>query len=161
MRIFVSIMLWTSTSFCWCIEQLIGCALIFGQLMLCPVGYNDFNNLVMQTLWWLPNKILRHIHKKDIPFFEPFPAKFHADFESVDKNLKKWTQKKLLAKMWRKYALFSLLLMFVKLVLLVTFFGSFFTTFSTDSKSAWNTAFFDIFFDIKKFLGHISTFCKL
>ncbi len=28
------------------------------------VGYNDFNNLDMQTLWWLPNKILRHIHKK-------------------------------------------------------------------------------------------------
>ncbi len=21
----------------------------------CTVGYNDFNNLVMQTLWWLPN----------------------------------------------------------------------------------------------------------
>ncbi len=33
--------------------------------MLC----NDFNNLVMQTLWWLPNKILRHIHKKRFSIF--------------------------------------------------------------------------------------------
>ncbi len=40
----------------------------------------------------------------------------------------------------------------------------FFTTFSTDSKSAWNSAFFDTFFDffIKNFfLGHINTFFKL
>jgi hypothetical protein len=35
-------------------------------------------------------------------------------------------QKKLLTKTWRKNALFSLLLMFVKLVLLITFFGAFF-----------------------------------
>jgi hypothetical protein len=41
----------------------------------CTIGYNDIiNNLVMQTLRWLPKKILRHIHKKDFPFFEPFPA---------------------------------------------------------------------------------------
>ncbi len=33
------------------------------------LGYNDFNNMIMQTLWWLPIKILRHIHKKDFPFF--------------------------------------------------------------------------------------------
>ncbi len=82
------------------------------------------------------------------------------------KILMKCTQKNLLAKMWRKYALFSLLLMFVKLVLLVTFvWGISFTTFSTDSKSAWNSAFFDIFFCnfMSKFffLGHIRTFCKL
>jgi hypothetical protein len=71
----------------------------------------------------LPNKILRHIHKKKD--FEPFPAhlqskcaksanknknfillskkisknpEFHADFESVEKVLKKLTPKKLLAK---------------------------------------------------------------
>ncbi len=144
----------------------------------CALGYNDFNNLVMQTLWWLPNKILRHIHKKDFPFFEPFPAylqskctksankrqkyffyknsiwvsknaEFHADFESVEKVLIKWTQKKLLEKTWRKYALFSLLLMFVKLVLLVTFFCAFFIS------------FFCIFLQKKIFWGHISTFCKL
>ncbi len=33
------------------------------------VGYNNFNNLDMQTLWWLPNKILRHIHKKIFSVF--------------------------------------------------------------------------------------------
>jgi hypothetical protein len=38
-------------------------------------------------------------------------------------------QKKLLAKTWRKNALFSLLLMFVKLVLLITFFCAFFHNF--------------------------------
>jgi hypothetical protein len=129
----------------------------------------------MQTLWWLPNKILRLIHKKKISAFWAFPAhlqskctksankskknflvknsiwvtknaEFHADFESVEKGLKKFTQKKLLAKTWRKYALFSLLLMFVKLVLLVTFLVHFFTTFSTDYKSAWNSAFLISFF---------------
>ncbi len=123
------------------------------------LGYNDFNNLVMQTLWWLPNKILRHIHKKRFSvFLSRFlricnqsvqkvliranifilfknsmwvskNAEFHADFESVEKVLKKWTPKKLLAKTWRKYALFSLLIMFVKLVLLVTFFWCIFLRF--------------------------------
>ncbi len=92
-------------------------------------------------------------------------AEFHADFEYVKKGLKKCTKKKLLAKTWRKYALFSLLLMFVKLVLLITFFlVHFFTTFSTDSKPAWNSAFFDTFFDFFKkifFKGHVSTFFKL
>ncbi len=120
----------------------------------------------MQTLWWLPNKILRHIYKKKIfRFFEPskftksankskknsFIKKFnmgiiHADFKSVEKVSKKCIQKKLLTKTWRNYALFSLLLMFVKLVLLITFFVHYFTTFSTVSKSAWSSAFFDIFF---------------
>jgi hypothetical protein len=33
------------------------------------LGYNDFNNLVMQTLSWLPNKILRLIHKIRFSFF--------------------------------------------------------------------------------------------
>jgi hypothetical protein len=47
-----------------------------------------------------------------------------------------------------QFQLFSLLLMFVKLVFLKTFFYvAFLITFSTDSKSAWNSAFFDIFFD--------------
>ncbi len=101
----------------------------------CWLGCNDFNNLDMQIpLWWLPNKILRNIHKKRFPFFWAVScafaikvytfankskkkfllknwiwvsknAEFHADFESV---LKKCTKKKLLAKMWRKQALFSL-----------------------------------------------------
>ncbi len=118
----------------------------------CTVGYNNFNNLVLQTLWWLPNKILRHIHKKRFSVFlsrflricnqsvqkklkrtkKNFVLRtsiwgsknteFDADFESDEKVLKKCTQKRLLAKTWRKYALFPLLLMFVKLVLLVTFF---------------------------------------
>jgi hypothetical protein len=75
----------------------------------------------MQTLWWLPNKILRHIQKKRFSvFLSRFlricnqsvqkvlifknsiwvskNAGFHADFESVEKVLKKCTQKKLLAK---------------------------------------------------------------
>ncbi len=149
------------------------------------VGYNDFNNLDMQTLWWLPNKILRHIHKERFSVFlsrflricnqslqkvliratKIFSlknliwvsknAEFHADFESVEKVLKKCTIKKLLAKMWRKKALFHFLLMFVKLFLLITFFGAFFTTFSTVSKSVWNSAFFVSFliFFQKVFFG--------
>ncbi len=47
-------------------------------------------------------------------------AEFHADFESVEKVLKK-SPKKLLAKLLWKYALFSLLIMFVKPVLFITF----------------------------------------
>ena len=38
-------------------------------LTVCALGYNDFNNLDMQTLWWLLNKILRHIYKKTISVF--------------------------------------------------------------------------------------------
>jgi hypothetical protein len=52
-------------------------------------------------------------------------AEFHADFKSFEKVFKN-VQKKLLAKMWRKYALFPLLLMFIKLVLLITFVWGFF-----------------------------------
>jgi hypothetical protein len=72
-------------------------------------------------------------------------AEFHADFKSVEKVLQKCTEKKLLAKMWWKYALFPLLLMFIKLVLFIPFLVHFFKTFSTDMKSAWNYAFFDTF----------------
>jgi hypothetical protein len=135
------------------------------------LGYNDFNNLVMQNLWWLPNKILRHIHKKR---FSVFLGRFlRICNKSVQKVLKrakklygyqkrrilrcfrirlksfeKMHPKKVISKnVTELYALFSLLLMFVKLVLLVHFLVHFFTTFPTDSKSAWNSAFFDIFFD--------------
>ncbi len=65
----------------------------------------------------------------------------------VSKNakvLKKCTKKKLLAKPWRKYALFSLLLMFIKLVLLITFLVHFLTTFSSDRNQH------SIFSDLKK-----------
>ncbi len=67
-------------------------------------------------------------------------AEFHADFNHVEKVVKKCTKKKLY------------------------FLVHFFNTFSTDSKSAWNSAFFDIFFDFFQkifFLGHISTFFEL
>ncbi len=59
--------------------------------------------------------------------------------------------------MWLKYALFALLLMFIKLVLLITFLVHFLKTFSTDLKSAWNSAFIDTFFDFFKqnFVGHM------
>jgi hypothetical protein len=87
-----------------------------------------------------------------------------ADFESVEKVLKKCSKKKLLAKTWRKYALFSLLLMFVKLVLLVpilcAFFYNFFNGFEISVKLCVFYIFFD-FFQTKIFLGPISNFCKL
>ncbi len=74
-------------------------------------------------------------------------------------------QKKVVSENVTEKCTFFTLLMFVKLVLLITFFCvNFFTTFSTDSKSAWNYAFFDTFFDFFKekiFLGHISNFFKL
>ncbi len=87
----------------------------------CPLGCNDFNNLVMLTLWWLPNQFLRHIHKKYFPFFwavhlrskftksankrrkffflQEFnldikkTAEFHADFESIENVFKKCVNK--------------------------------------------------------------------
>jgi hypothetical protein len=87
----------------------------------------------MQTLWWFFWKN-RELCLKN--------AEFHADFESVEKVVEKTHQKRLLAKTCRKYPLFSLLLVFVNLVLFITFLVRFLTTFSTDSKLAWNSAFF-------------------
>ncbi len=70
-------------------------------------------------------------------------AEFHADFESVEKVVKKCTQKTILSKTSltnmsksEKSAYFRHI--FVKNFFLVHFFK----TFSTDSKSAWNSAFF-------------------
>ncbi len=153
-----------------------------------------FYNLVMQTLWWLHNYILRYIHKKRFSVFLSrflricsqsskkvliWPkkfffftkskkvsknAEFHADFESVEKVLKKCIKKKLLAKTWRKNAHFSLLFMFVKLVLLITFFWC---IFSQLFQRIWNQRevlrFLTPFWILKKknFFGHISTFFKL
>ncbi len=59
-----------------------------------PIGYNDFNNLVMQTLWWWPNKILRQIHKKDFRFFELFPAHLKSKCtKHANKSKKKFIKK--------------------------------------------------------------------
>ncbi len=64
--------------------------------IICALGYNDFNNLVMQTLWWLPNKILRHIHNKRFPFFEPFPAHLQSKLtKSANKSKKVFLIKKI------------------------------------------------------------------
>ncbi len=44
----------------------------------------------MQTLWWLPNKILRHIHKKRFSrFLEPFPALLQSKCTKSAKEEKK------------------------------------------------------------------------
>ncbi len=51
-------------------------------------------------------------------------VEFYAGFKSVEKVFKKCT-KKLLAKTWWKYALFPLLHIFVKFVLLIIIFGAF------------------------------------
>ncbi len=135
------------------------------------LGYNDFNNLVMQNLWWVHNYILRYIHKKRFSVFlsrflricsqrskkvlilkkskkVPKNAEFHADFESVEKVLKKCTKKKLLAKTWRINALFFTFTHVRQTCFAYNFFlVHFFTTFLTDSKSAWISAFFDTLFD--------------
>jgi hypothetical protein len=47
-------------------------------------------------------------------------AEFYADFESVEKDLKKFP-KKVISKNVTEICTFSLLLMFIKLVLLITF----------------------------------------
>ena len=122
------------------------------MLSYCTVGYNYFNNLVMQTLWWLPIKILRNIHKKRFSVFlscflrfcnqsvqkvlikakKNFyykTAKFYAAFKSLKKVLKKCTQKKLLAKTWRKNALFHFYSCSSNLFCLKHFFGAFFYNF--------------------------------
>jgi hypothetical protein len=55
-------------------------------------------------------------------------AEFHADFESVVKVLKKCT-KKVIGKNMTEICAFSHLIMFVRLVLLITFFGATFYNF--------------------------------
>ncbi len=80
------------------------------------------------------------------------------------KSFEKVYQKKLLAKTWRKNALFSLLLMFVKLVLLITFFWCIFSQFFQRIRNQreilrFKTPF--LIFQTKFILGHISTFFEL
>jgi hypothetical protein len=81
------------------------------------------------------------------------------------KSFEKCTKKKLLAKTWRKNALFSLLLMFVKLVLLITFFWCIFSQLFQRIRNQREILRFltpfSIFFKTKIFLGHFSTFFKL
>ncbi len=52
-------------------------------------------------------------------------AEFHADFKSVEKVFKN-VPKKVISKNMTEICTFSLLLMFIKLVLIITFFGTFF-----------------------------------
>ncbi len=169
----------------WELKVSYGVGLKSAQAWGCTLGYNDFNNLDMQTLWWLPNQILRHIFfwavscafvikvlqkvliKKKIQKIQYGYQKtqnFTLISNQLKKFLKKCTIKKLLAKMWRKKALFSLFTHVRQIFFAYNFFWCIFLTiFSTDSKSAWNSAFFIIFSDFFQhiFLGHISTFCKL
>ncbi len=73
------------------------------------------------------------------------------------KSFEKMHPKKLLAKTWRKYALFSLLLMFVKLDLLVTFFWCIFYNVFNGFEISVKFCFFNIFliFCQKIFFGVI------
>ncbi len=84
-------------------------------------------------------------------------AEFHTDFKSVEKVLKEFT-KKVLTKMWRRYALFPLLLMFVKLVLLIcNYFWYIFLNFFNGLEISMKSCVFCTFFDLKKNVGHNST----
>ncbi len=88
-------------------------------------------------------------------------AKFHADFESVEKmHHKKVISKTSLTNMSKSKKSAFFRHVFANNFFLVHLFK----TFSTDSKSAWNSAFFDTFFDFFKkkfFFCHISTFFEL
>jgi hypothetical protein len=77
-------------------------------------------------------------------------AEFHADFKSFEKGLKKCTKKKLLAQTWQKYVLFPLLLMFIKLVLLIAFFGAFLKNFFNRFEISMKFCIFGTFFEEKK-----------
>jgi hypothetical protein len=73
-------------------------------------------------------------------------------------------QKKVISKNVTEKCTFSLLLMFVKLVLLITFFSAFFHNLFNGFEISVKFCVFDTFFDFikkKNFLGHISTFFKL
>jgi len=144
------------------------------------------NNLVMQTLWRLPNKILRHIHKKRFSVFlsrflrdcnqslqkvlirakNVFINKFNKGinkrrisrwFQICWKGFEKMHQKKVINKNVTEICPF-----FTFTHARQTCFGAFFTTFSTDSKSAWNSAFLIpfCFFSKKIFWGSYLHFLK-
>ncbi len=51
--------------YCWSSNSLGSMVPSFPALMpspMCTLGYNNFNNLVTLTCWWLHNKILRHVY---------------------------------------------------------------------------------------------------
>jgi hypothetical protein len=144
--------------------------------MYAQIGYNDFNNLVMQTLWWLPNKILRHIHKKISVFLSRFLRICNQSIQKVlksannmcikkrrisrwfrirCKSFEKMNPKKVISKNVKEICTFSLLLMFVKLVLLVTFFWCIFYNFFSGFEIRVKFCVFDVFFDKKKKFGVI------
>jgi hypothetical protein len=77
-------------------------------------------------------------------------AKFHADFESVEKVVKN-APKKVISKTSLTNMSKSEKSAFFRHVFANNFFVvHLFKVFSTDSKSAWNSAFFDSFFDFVK-----------
>ncbi len=121
----------------------------------------------MQTLWWLPNQILRHIHKKRFSvFFSRFlricnqssqkvlmRAKFFYFIEKFKMSIKKRRISSWFRIRWKSFEKMhqKKLCTFFAFTHVRQTFQYFFTNFSTDTKSAWNSAFFNIFFDKKKF----------
>ncbi len=100
---------------------------------------------------WLSNLILRHINKKDFPFFWAVSCAFAINFsQKFNMGIKK---RRILKKFWKNAP------KFVKLVLLITFFCAFLNKFFNGFEINVKFCVFYIFFD-KKF-GHISTFWKL
>jgi hypothetical protein len=77
-------------------------------------------------------------------------AEFHADFESVEKVLKKCTKKVISKNVTVKCTFFTFTHVRQTGFAYNFFLVHFLTTFSTDSKSPCNSAFFDIFFDFIK-----------
>ncbi len=128
---------------------------------ICTLGYNDFNNLVMQTLWWLHNSILRHIYKKR---FYVFLGRFLRFCNQSMKKVLKWPlnfffflnqkrcqirwksfekmhQKKVNSKNVTEKCTFFVFTHVRQNCFACNFFlVHFLTTFSTDLKSAWNSA---------------------
>ncbi len=84
-----------------------------------------------KVLIWHKKRIFLKNSKKGVK-----NAEFHADFESVEKVVKKCAKKKLLAKeVWRTWVNVKKV-HFSVTILLIPFFGAFFQNFLTDSKSA-------------------------
>ncbi len=137
----------------------------------------DFNNLVMQTLWWLPIKILRHIHKKRFSVFlsrflricnqsvQKVLIRAKTFFFLINMGIKKrrisrwfrirWKSfekmhpKKVISKNVTEICTFFTFTHVRQTCFACTFFlVHLFTIFSTDSISAWHSAFSDSFFDL-------------
>ncbi len=134
----------------------------------------------MQTLWWLHNQILRYIHKKRFSVFlsrflricsqsskkvQIWPKKklFWQKSYNVSKTQNFTLILNLLKKLWKiapkkvisKTSLTNMSkneksAFFHHIFANYFFLVHFFKTFLMDSKSAWNSAFFDTFFDFKK-----------